>query len=105
MSALTKQDFHLHFSFLKPIPYYLNFPYSLDCVLKMQLASYLKTLHIVSLHNSIGGLFIRDGIKKVFCLEFFFFFFTQIAQSLSVKSTSNDYMSVNLKPSVARFLF
>lgn len=68
----------------------------------MQLASYLKTLHIVSLHNSIGGLFIRDGIKKVFCLEFFF---SQIAQSLSVKSTSNDYMSVNLKPSVARFLF
>lgn len=45
------------------------------------MASYLKTLHSVSLHNSIGGLFIRAEIKKVFCKELL----TQIAQSPSVK--------------------
>lgn len=57
------------------------FPQSLDCVRKMWLALYLKTLRGVSLHNGIGRLFIRAKIKKVFCKELL----TQIAQSPSVK--------------------
>lgn len=71
VGSYQKKHFHLHFSFPKPIPHDAPFffPSVTWLCAWMWLASYLKTLRCVSLHNGIGRLFIRAKIKKVFCEE------------------------------------
>lgn len=68
VGSYQKKHFHLHFSFPKPIPHDASFffPSVTWLCAWMWLASYLKTLRCVSLHNGIGRLFIRAKIKKVF---------------------------------------